>query len=286
MKLTEKHERHLARYLQEVEDGLQGMPERTRRRTVAQLRETIENDLKAITKDVPHDKDIEAVLVRIGTPATAAARLLNGGVTAATKPQSTNTVWLGVCRELAEKAGVEPIIIRAIAVVLCVLFYPAPLVLLAYIATYLGSYYSDRTDATEPLDWFGIIKRVCVALGTGILLYAGTRVAIWFMYWAPTRLITGPRPVVNPSWGWIEHDNGWYFFWSLAIAVPLAFIAGLPVREDWRGTLQKLYQLVLALYGVVISFGIASLIVGLIFVYVKQFTGVDIMTTLRELTSS
>jgi phage shock protein PspC (stress-responsive transcriptional regulator) len=284
MKLTDKHERHLTRYLREVEERLTSLPEKDRVRTVQRLQANIRNDLSGLTKDVPSDKQMESVLSRYGTPTAAAAELLrsaNGGK----KEVATQSedIWLGVCRWIADQAELAPWMIRTAFVVLALIFYFTPFVLITYIAIWATLYFRQDPDQRPEIAWRTVAERAIAALAIAVCLYTGARAAIWFTYWAPTRLIEGGRPVLTSDWTWLERDNGWYMFWAAAIALPLAILSALPVREDWKGTLLKLSQTTLALYGAAIAVGLAYIIVALILAYVSQYTGMDIMTTIRDL---
>ncbi len=60
-------------------------------------------------------------------------------------------------------------------------------------------------------------------------------------------------------------------FWALALTLPLAVLSALPLANAWDYTLKRLVQALLALYGLILCFGIASFLVGIILDVVSDF---------------
>jgi hypothetical protein len=85
--------------------------------------------------------------------------------------------------------------------------------------------------------------------------------------WALNR----PVPPLG-DWGWMQYYAGTLFFWMLVIMLPLAALSGMPLANAWDQSLKRVVQAIGALYGVAISMGIASNVVGILLDVVQDFT--------------
>jgi len=52
--------------------------------------------------------------------------------------------------------------------------------------------------------------------------------------------------------------------------LPVALYSGLPLPNAWDRTARKLYQALIAVYAVALSFGMASTLVGILFLVVEE----------------
>jgi hypothetical protein len=82
------------------------------------------------------------------------------------------------------------------------------------------------------------------------------------------------RPVPDTGqWGWYLQQQGSLLFWTLFLSLPVALLGALPMAGGWDRTLRRLSQAVLALYAVVICFGLASAVAGVILQTVRELKG-------------
>lgn len=257
------------------------MPERRKDQAIADLKNRIHRSLRSENGDrIPEDADIERVLGELGSPAKCAAAIQESAL-ASDSPEYA--VWLGACAALAERLEVEPWVPRAVFVVTGLSGLGAPLALWAYLGLYFTFYY-NRGDTWPRIRPWKAAKPAAIIAATAILLHVGAELALWFIYWAPAKLMDTPVMTVSPGWSWLEREMGGYCFWAFVTSVPLALIGGLPVKREWAATLYKCAQALLALYALAIAFGLASLIVGMILNLAQQFAGFDIIESVRQLT--
>ncbi len=184
-----------------------------------------------------------------------------------------NRVWLGVCAGIARRFGYDPVIVRFIAVMLGLIPFLLPFLLAGYLAVYFYVYFTvEGKSPFDAIDWVAVAKSASVAFGIALALYFSTGLLVTFLAHA-VLLITQATPTVSPGWGWIVTQGGSLFRWTLFIAVPLSVLAGLPLSGGWPGTLRKVVHAGLAVYGVILCFGIASLLVGTVLGFVDETSG-------------
>jgi len=184
-----------------------------------------------------------------------------------------NRVWLGVCAGIARRFGAEPMLIRFIAVMLGVIPFLLPFLLVGYLAVYFYVYFTvEGKSSLDDIDWLAVAKAAGIAFAIALVLNLATSLLVTLLAHA-AMLITQSSPTVAPNWGWLVTQGGSLFRWTLFIAVPLAVLSGLPLSAGWQGTMRKVVHAGLAIYGVVLCFGVASLLVGTVLGFVDNTAG-------------
>ncbi len=279
MILTRKQESIIARYVHEVAMQLDvEIPERIRERALTRLEKQIKRELSAIQKDTIEDTDLRAVLARLGDPRRRAA------VLAEQQPRTEglalsleNRVWLGVCASLAAYLEVHVRLVRAAAFLLGLL--TGPIAIVAYLAIYARMHRAAGDNAPR-IAWQHLLLRTGCILLTALALHVFGRMALWGVRFAMDAYLKRPAPVLG-GWGWLEVHSGEVLFYALAITLPLAILSAMPVAEGWNHTLKRVAEALLALYGLIISFGIACYLTGVILDITRDFS--EILPTLPRL---
>jgi len=271
MKLTQKQEAQISRYLRDVAIQLDhGLPEEHRQHGLTQIERRIMRHLQGLKKEYPDDVDLEAVLDHLGTPARQAAMM-----SPRRDPSRTlmlprdERVWLGVCAGVASRADVEPWVVRVFTFLLGLVL--GPLLIAAYVGLYLHMR-QNSPQAEPPLDTLRIAGRGGLTFLVAVVMHVATGYIIRLIHFIYTEIMLRDVPAVG-DWGWIYHARDQYLFYAVVAALPLAVLSGFPLAGGWDQTLKRLSQAALAIYGMVLSFGLASLLVGLILDYVQQFAG-------------
>lgn len=270
MQLTQKQESLIARYLRDVLDQVDdSLPGHIRERGMTRLESRIRRELAARPGDTLGEAEVREVLDRLGEPVHQAAAIhamhsASGEIRLARE----NRVWLGVCTGIAEQLDVPPWAVRVLAFALGLA--TGPLALFTYLGVYLWLYL--RGDSEEPPIRKGLVAwRSASALIIVVALNAGSNYALRLIYLIHEKYLQRPRPELG-DWGWLESRTGEMCFYALIICVPMAMLSAMPVSEAWEYTLKRFSQALLALYAILLSFGLASVIVGLIMHFVHEFT--------------
>lgn len=279
MQLTQKQESLIAQYLRDVSRRLDAsLPEPAREQRVRQLQARIYRELENTRRSVFTDEDIIGVLRQTGqgraTAAPAPPTVETPPVAPASRPSrrraatTEQPIWLGVCAYNAERFGIEPWIMRLVAVVLG--FITGPIAVLGYLAAF-AEFYLASDEAERPT-----ISYPLLALRTGvpflilIMLRWGGGQAKTLLAYGHEQLLKEPMPPLG-KWDWYQHYDGMLFFLALISVVPLAALSGLPLANAWSHSLKRLAQAIVALYGAVLCFGLASLLVGIILDRVQAY---------------
>ena len=269
MFLTKKQESIIARYVHEVAMQLDvEIPEHIRERALTRLEKQIKRELSAIQKDAIEDTDLRMVLGRFGDPRQRAAAL------AAQQPRTEglalsleNRVWLGVCASLAAHLEVHVRAVRAAAFLLGL--FTGPIAIVAYLVLYARIHRAAGDNAPR-IDWLRLLLRAGGVLLTALALHAFGRIAMWGIRFAIDVYLKRPAPILG-GWGWLELHGGELLFYALAITLPLAVLSAMPVAEGWNHTLKRVSEALHALYGLIISFGIACYLAGVILDITRDF---------------
>lgn len=297
MKLTPNQERRITKYLQDVHAQTEGLSDAQRRRALAHVKAQLRERLQQYTDAAPEDTELEAILNNCALPgfvssaANQEAREV-GDVEAlepSASPQDTSPpqnepraargdflelegrVWLGVCSGLARYLRIESAIVRIIAAVVGVA--TLGFLLWVYVGLYLFFYLRDRSGVLPPLDVLPVVRRMAGMLALGIVMFAVGEMALWAMG-AAAGLAAGHGITVDAAWGWFAERNGTIVFWTLVFALPLGAMSAMPVAEGWDYTLRKLAQACLAVYALLLTFGLACHFVGLLLEATGAGTGV------------
>ena len=272
LKLTENQERRITRYLRDAGETLGTVPQAEREAVLTRLNARIERELSRYTGTI-NDVELERALTHFGDPAqTATQSAISTQPTLTTFVSWPDRVWLGVCAGLARKLDIDASIVRAIAVLMGLVLPLLPLLLVAYLATYFWDYYTEGRRVLEPVELSRVAKSIAATLGVALALHFGAWFLIVFIPHAYQAIAAQPL-LLDRSWNWLTYDAGSWLFWVLAIGLPLTVVSALPVPKAWSGTLRKVVQAGLALYAVLLCFGVACILVGVILRGVEEFSG-------------
>jgi phage shock protein PspC (stress-responsive transcriptional regulator) len=268
MRLTQRQEAVLTRYVREVNAHLDGaLPDRVRERLLRQLQQQLWEELLAFDREVPEDGQVWRVLQRFGAPEYQATMLVSQRESGEWHLPAEGHVWLGVCAGIATRLATETWVVRAFALILgCT---TGPVALLLYLAAY-GVLYAKSEDDTLPrADKRRVFGYAFSAMLVAVALHAGTLLFIRAVYFVHGAVLHRALPQ-GGSWNWLDARSGELLFYVLACAVPVAVLSALPLAGGWERSLKRAWQTILALYGVLLAFGAASIIVGLILDFVHE----------------
>ena len=258
MRLTDQQERLIARYLRETDAYMADVPERSRERALKTARQDILNAIPSHEGAVPDDAQVEEALQTVGPPSRHAHTLIENMRNTPSAEDSRR--WLGVCAAISEQTGISPVLVRLGAVVAGVI--TGPLALITYIGAYLILHFSKRTD-TPPIEKWTVTKYVLgVIFGALLLRYVAWGFVVLIEY-GYGLLFQEPLNLYG-LWNWLANNDGALFFWTLFLLLPVAILAGLPVPPHWRNTLRKLFEAGLAVYALVLCFGVGCALAGAI----------------------
>jgi phage shock protein PspC (stress-responsive transcriptional regulator) len=273
MRLTQKQEWLIGRHLHEVARALEGDTEpMVIDRAVARVRGRIEGCLRGEGDGLLSDETVREAIRKTGQADVVAREILSQAqADAARWPESSpNRRWLGVCYWAANRSGVPPRAVRAIALLVGVL--AAPVALLAYAAGYFWLLTMGSLPEAGRLRPVRLAWRIAVTLVVAAGLYLGANYAFKGLSFAMDNWAKRPVPDLG-EWGWYLQEQRSLLFWTLFLTLPVALLGALPMAGGWDRTLRRVSQAMLALYAVVICFGLASVAAGIILHIVREFTG-------------
>jgi phage shock protein PspC (stress-responsive transcriptional regulator) len=271
MSLNQQQERYISNYLRDValriDPGVQ--PSRAQR-ALDLLDARIRRDIEGKTNGSVQDADVVRVLDELGPPETHAEQIRPDN---AAQDGRAPAVWLGVCSHWASKVDV-PVRLLRIGVFVAGLV-TGPLALWAYVAAFAHLYVTTPKEKRPAIDYVRIAWNVgsCIAIIT--VLSWVLDYALWGIAFGHERLFDKDLPSAG-GWGWIKMEAPGYYSLTLMTTLPLALIAGLPVAGGWDTSLKRLYLAIITLYGIYLSYGLASLIAGLVIELVNQYGGVNL----------
>ncbi len=273
MALSQRQHQMVQRYLNEAETVLAGcaISERQRDKAMTMLRDKTARRMAMLSGEFVTDEEVTVALAKLGSAeqqAQWAARQVHD-------PRGTlsldaeGRVWLGVCAGAARYLDLPPWTIRtAVALLGCVL---GPFALLAYLGVFIGLYVHPGCPALPRLAAGRAGLRAGAAAGGAVALYVMGHYLVRAVILVHEQVLKRPMPRLG-EWGWLPGWEGALFFWTLLCCVPLMVLSAMPVPSGWDHSLKRLGQAGLALYGIVLSFGIASYVVGLILDFVGEFS--------------
>lgn len=271
MVLTQRQEAFILHYLRDVGAFLdKKLSESLREQALTQLKNTIYHELTSFKQEALEDADVQKAVAQFGSPATQAAQLLERrNFSRELTLDVRHRLWLGVCAGVARRLDLEPWLIRTLAIAAGV---TGPLAILVYLALYLYMYNTSGPYAGPQIDKGRLALRIGGTFGGVIALRLAAVYALRLVDFAHEQVLHRPPPALG-EWAWLEANAGDLFFWSLVTCVPLAALSAMPLANAWDQSIKRFSQALLALYGVALSFGVASEIVGIILISVKEFTG-------------
>ncbi len=273
MRLTQKQEWLVGRYLNEVMRALEGDTEpRVIDRAVARVRGRVEGYLQGEGDGILSDETVREAIRRTGSPESVAREILAVAQAEADRgPESSpNRRWLGVCFWMSEQSGLPPWAVRLMALMLGLA--TGPLALTVYAGVWFWLRATGALPAGGRLRPVRLAWRLAVTVLVSVALYLGAEYAYKGLVFAMITWAKRPVPETGP-WGWYLQEQGTLVFWTLLLCLPVALLGGLPMAGGWDRTLRRVSQALLALYAVAVCFGLASAIAGIILQIVSDFTG-------------
>ena len=269
MKLSQKQEWLVARYLRAVAQELGDVPDAARARAIARLKARILRSLRELDISPLPDPEVVAVLDALGSPAHQARELLEDRPLArGVVPSVDDRVWLGVCAGLGERLGVAVGVVRLGAVLAGLLTGPVALVL--YIAAYIEMYVSSRAGETPRINPLLVAKRAAAGVAAVVAMDVGTRVVLLLMEKAYLRVMLRDVLPDLGSWDWLRPDQAFLLFCALFLCTPFLVLSALPMANQWDETCRRLGQAGLAVYALILSAGIASRLAGMLLLVVQD----------------
>jgi phage shock protein PspC (stress-responsive transcriptional regulator) len=272
MSITEQQEQRIAQYLQEVRVRLVDAPPKARDETVNRLRSRVTRELKQLGNGTPRDQDVDRILNGCGSPGRVAATVM--GMQSNGRNRLTIAVtdrrWLGVCAGMAAWLDMGPTVLRLIVFILSIAL--APITITVYIGLYLFLNYSMAKDDRQRVAWWTVAGRVISTVAIAIALYWSAKLLVGFQFQVYAHFLPQSSPQLN-DWYWLQLWEYRMVFWVLVTTLPVTVLSALPLEGAWDNTLKKLIQAELALYGVALCFGIASVLAGLIIAVVEEIGG-------------
>jgi phage shock protein PspC (stress-responsive transcriptional regulator) len=274
MRLTQKQQWLIDRYLLAVGNELGDVPDSTRELAAAHVRNKIAQGLRQLDAGPHSDAEILRVLQQIGAPAHAASIFLEQrGVEPVAELNSSGATWLGVCSGLADYWGMNPRQMRAAAFALGVI--TGPLALAAYVAAYAILYRntlrSENGTALPRVQKLSLAKTTVLTVGGALLVHVIGLLSLFLLPKAYLLAVPQKTAPALGAWGWLHANTSFLLFWALALSVPWSILSGLPMVRGWDQTARRIAYAILALYAAMVSCGIASYLVGLLLAAIKNF---------------
>jgi phage shock protein PspC (stress-responsive transcriptional regulator) len=177
-------------------------------------------------------------------------------------------VWLGVCAYNAERFGMAPWMLRLALVVLGV--FTGPVAAFVYLAGFAEYYWALEEEARPRIHYGTLALRTIAPLAVVLLLRWATFKLLDLLAYGYDRVFSEPVPPLG-KWDWLAHYEGTVFFLVCISVLPLSVLSGMPLANAWSHSLKRLAQALVALYFVALSFGVASILVGIILDRVQPY---------------
>ena len=266
MRLTQKQEWLVARYVRAVGEELGDVPDGIREQAIERIKARIKRELKAFTTSPLGDPQVVGVLQRLGPPSEQAGTLRTAeGAKPLLVLSVTDTVWLGVCGGIGEYLDIDPLQVRFTAVVLGLITWP--LALIAYLALYFEMYNATRhSELRHRVPAIDSVEMLRVTGGTAVAVVAldvTARLALTLLGSASAWLSVQPQIDLGP-WEWVRLNLTGLMYVALLALSPVAVLAGLPVAGRWERMGKRVICATVALYALVLCFGVAVSVVEVI----------------------
>jgi len=274
MRLTQKQELALGRYLQEVERRLDTLPGHARQQVLDRLKLRLVKEFDKATNTTLTDEEVRAALLRFGAPSAVAQGILAGEQPPdARRLTKDEPRWLGVCATLAARLDVEVKRVRLLAVLSGLL--AGPVMVIVYLAAYFEMYFTSGPEDFPRIDKWKLFKSAAGTLGGATALFVGSKGMLALINHAYLRFLQKGPPVLG-NWGWLEMNGTWLFVLVLFWVMPIAVLSGLPVPNKWDLTGKRIVQAGLALYALALCLGIASALSGILLLVVEDMAGTHV----------
>lgn len=306
MELTEKHELYVSRYIREIEEkiGDQLNPGQ-RERALGRLRARIDEKLQSSSASETDDAEILNLLHKMGQPETQAAILVRVwgdasdaiaavpavplSATPAIPPASSSPaapgpgsdistapngkggpIWLGVARYFARTYDLPLWAIRALMFILGVATGPAAL--MVYMLLFIVLRLRGKVQSPTRFHPFRVVLNPLFTGGTITLFHLAGVYGIVGIRMAHEKYLGKAVPELS-EWAWLEVEANRLFIGVLVFLLPLALFSAMPLANKWDYSLKRFTQAGVVLYAIIISFGLASFITGIILNFVNEFAG-------------
>lgn len=276
MQLSQQQERYIANYLRDVALHIHPDVPASRSQRALELLETrLRRAIEGKVTDPVQDSDVVRILDDFGSPESHAEQVRpDASIRKEHEQTAAQAVWLGVCAHWGTTLGIPIAYLRYACFAAGLV--TGPLALWAYLAAYIHLRVTTPKDKRATIEYPRIIWNVATCIVVATLLSTALDYALWGLDFAHMRVFERNLPSVG-AWGWVRFEGPGYYPLTLFTTIPLAVLAGLPLAGGWGGSLKRLYFAILTLYGIYLSYGMASLVVGLILVLTEQFGGVNLM---------
>lgn len=300
MALTEKQELYISRYREEVRENLKGhLTAPLLEQALSHLHLSIlEEILKHAGQQPAEDLQVLQALKELGSPAERAQVLIRLYRAQMSAPESSQryaapaarqvpaeqkeaaaakkeadaekVVWLGVCLHIARTASLPAWLIRCAAVILGL--FGAPLMLIVYMGAFFFFRFQGVLETKEQVHLFRCAGHLFITAFLIILFYCAGKYGLEGIAWAHQYFLKQPLPDLA-EWGWLASQQQALLFWALFLLLPPALLSALPVPSGWALSLKRAAQAGVTLYAVLIAFGLASSIAGILLQFYSEFTG-------------
>ncbi len=287
MKLTSRQEKMVSAFLKAAARDTEGLEPIERAERLARMKASIRKELMGSGGASPTDDAVAAALHRCSikdngknqdtkTPPSSAEPSVEPGSRAAEVETETGTglasdqrCWLGVCAVLGDRFGVRLAYIRTLCVLLGIL--AGPVALLLYTALYFQIYFTARDDGAPRIDSLSLIRNLFSFVAITAVLYVAGRAAFLLADGLYLRFME--EELVLDQWGWLANHQQFLLQIVILFGVPMAILCSLPMRREWDYTWKRVMQAGLAVYATILSFGIASILVGVVLLVIEEVVG-------------
>lgn len=265
----------IERYIEDVIAFLERFPAERRHEELMKLRPQIERDLSLTGRG----GDGQFVMDTIRARLTAASRPRRPGATyRGPRLSGEDAHWLGVCAGLAEYLGLNPPWVRGAFFLAG--FLAGPFALMGYIVLFgVMRHRADQAvDIPVDLTKAGLKVGKVVLLAFTIFVMAQAIVAV--LGYVVAYFTSHPQDI--QALGWFPSSHGRLFVWLLVTVLPLAVLGALPLANDWDSTLTKVSYALVALYSLVVCFGLAGTFVSALMHLLQLAPSIDGLLTSPE----
>jgi phage shock protein PspC (stress-responsive transcriptional regulator) len=296
MKLTDRQEERIGRYIDEVANELAELDDDGRRSALNRVRARIREELRQFTARDPDDQDIEMVLRACGSPTSQASYLMGKKpmrrvvpapaqttTSRPTTPRTARSAWsldteagrfLGVCAGMAHEFDLDPRALRVFIVLLAIV--SGPVAVLLYLGAFAFMLFQTPASEAPDVPAKPLVGTLIVTFAIGLAIFVGMELVVWAITFVYQKYLGGSVQALSPQWRWIADVGIGRFIFALFCSLPLAALSALPVPANWGRTLRKLSHAVLAVYAVYLAYGVACLLTGVVLDLAEQVAGQNV----------
>ncbi|HOK89583.1 MAG TPA: hypothetical protein PK379_06120 [Candidatus Hydrogenedentes bacterium] len=180
-------------------------------------------------------------------------------------------MWLGICAWLDNEKRVPVWVTRPLLVLIGLAGWPVALPL--YVAGYWGLRLSGENVPGGRIRLVRLVVDPMVVAVLCGLLYATGWWALYGVDWAASRFLGHPMLDRLGSWNWLGPWQVTFLLVTLAYTLPLAVLGAMPVSDGWSASMRRFTLALVALYGLTVFAGMASLVAGSAFQVAQVLMG-------------